>query len=113
MTDDNIIDPPEDGPRPPIPLPDAAHHAVRLLRLSLGNLKKRTWRAHAEVMLGHVIEELECGLRHEAERAAGDFSRDLFRALRPDITFGEIQGARVVLELIVTALPTYPEEARS
>ena len=108
MSDHIIIE-----PRPPIPLPEAAHQAVRLLRLSLGDIKKPRWRAQAEVMLGHVIEELERGLQHEAERAAGEFSQDLLRALRPDVTVYEIKGARAVLELILAALPTYPEEMRS
>jgi|HubBroStandDraft_6_1064221.scaffolds.fasta_scaffold1954499_2 hypothetical protein len=59
-----------------------------------------------------LIAELERGLQNPAEAAARDFPRDLFRTLRPDITFGEIQGARAVLELILTALPTYPDEVR-
>jgi hypothetical protein len=108
MSDDNIIDPPEDGPT--FSLPYAADHTAKLIRLALEDLEKPKGRASAKAVLGLAVRYLEGGLRHEAERAAGEFSQDLLRALRPGITGYEIQGARAILELVLTALP---EEAQS
>jgi hypothetical protein len=114
MSDDNIIDPPEDGPRPlAFPLPYAADHVVQLIRLALEDLEKRRGRASAKATLGLAIKYLEGGLQTAAEETTRDFSAVLLQALRPGITVSEIQGARAVLELMLAALPTYAEEARS
>jgi hypothetical protein len=113
MTDDNIIDPPEDGPRPlAFPLPYAADHVVQLIRLALGDLEKRRGRASAKTTLGLAIKYLEGGLKTAAEEATRDFSAVLLQALPPGVTVAEIQGARVILELVLAALPVYQEEAQ-
>jgi len=101
---------------PTIPLPTAAAQAIRMLRYEIGQLenRKRVTRTHLIGRLGHIIVELERGLRHEAYEATGELSDDLMAVLGPNITGAEIMGARSILELILAALPDYgPREARS
>jgi hypothetical protein len=91
------------------PLPEAAAQAIRMLRYEIGQLenRKRVITTHLIGWLGHIIVELECGLRHEADEATGELSDDLMAALRSNITVAEINGARNILELILDALPDY------
>jgi hypothetical protein len=44
-------------------------------------------------------------MRGQADAATGDLSADLLRALGPQITVCEIEGARAILQLMLAALP--------
>src|SRR4051794_14377494 len=106
--------PPPD--RDPVPLPQAAAQAIRLLGYEIEQLKcqKRISRKQLIAWLGLAIKELELGLQHEADDATRDFSKDLLSALGPGITGYGIRGARSILELILAALPDPgPMEKRS
>jgi hypothetical protein len=63
----DIINLPPPSP-PPRPLPEAAAHAILMLRYEIGQLKRRKRVQTGPLLgwLGHIIVELERGLRHEA-----------------------------------------------
>jgi hypothetical protein len=101
---------PEQNPdRDPVPLPQAAAQAIRLLRHKVKELEsgQRINRKQLIAWLSLAIKELELGLKHEVDEATGDLSRDLLAALGPEITGYGIKGARSILELILAALPDY------
>jgi hypothetical protein len=105
----DIINLPPPPDRDPVPLPQAAAQAIRLLRHEIEQLKfeKRINRKQLIAWLGLVIKELELGLQHEVDDATRDLSKDLLSALGPEITGYGIKGARSILELILAALPDY------
>lgn len=100
-------------------LPWAASQAVHRLRFALDDLevprltllKKRSIASMIEI----VTRDLEWGLENDKNAATGDLSKDLKRALPADITVGEIEGARLILQLLLAALPPEVQlrEARS
>jgi hypothetical protein len=66
---------------------------------------KRLVRKMAIVHLEHAISELKLGMESRRDTATGDLSGDLLRALGPEITVCEIEGARTILTLMLAALP--------
>jgi hypothetical protein len=66
---------------------------------------KRLVRKMAIVHLEHAISELKLGMKSRADAATGDLSADLLRALGPQITVCEIEGARTILALMLAAMP--------
>jgi hypothetical protein len=104
----DVINLPPPPDRDPVPLPQAAAQAIRLLRHKVKELEsgQRINRKQLIAWLSLAIKELELGLKHEVAEA-GDLSRDLLAALGPEITGYGIKGARSILELILAALPDY------
>src|SRR5205807_547315 len=104
----DVINLPPPG-RKPVPLRHGAAQIIWSLRLNIMDLDthKRVNREQLTATIRFAIEELELGLRHEADDATRDLSQDLLRALRPEVTVAEIEGARAILELILAALPDY------
>jgi hypothetical protein len=52
-----------------------------------------------------AIADLKLGLESQVDAATGDLAGDLMRALGPQITVSEIEGARTILALMLAALP--------
>ena len=102
--------------RHPLPLPEAVSRALRPLRSALSDLKsgRRTARRDAIRLLEGAITDLKLGMESRADAATGHLAGDLLRALGPQITVCEIEGARAILTLMLAALPPKIElEARS
>ncbi len=93
----DVINLPPPG-RKPVPLRHGAAQIIRSLRLNIMDLDthKRINREQLTATIRFAIEEFELGLRHEADDATRDLSQDLLRALRPEVTVAEIEGARAI-----------------
>jgi hypothetical protein len=101
-------------PRSPVPMPIAVARALRLLRIAQQQLasENRVERGNAPAVLGRAIADLEAAVTAGVETATRGLADNLLRALGPDVTVGEIAGARAVLGLIITSLPETPRPLR-
>lgn len=81
--------------------------ALRPLRFALDDLQsgKRLARRRTIGKLDFAISQLESGMKTRAEMATEDLGVNLLRALPPDVTVAEIEGARSILTLMLAALP--------
>jgi hypothetical protein len=91
-------------------LPEATSLALRLLHTALNELRspRRLSHRRREMIVAQIegaIRDLEHGLRNSIDVATGDLSKDLLRALGPDVTVCENEGARTILTLMLAALP--------
>ena len=90
----------------PMSLQSAAEHAVRLLGITqkeLSSLPQRRAamvRQHVEI----VRNELARALDAHSEAATRDLRETLLTALGPDLRWGEAEGARRMLEVLLACL---------
>jgi hypothetical protein len=91
---------------PDWPLPFAAESALRSLRLAQEDLPPKS-REH--LLITHAVRDLERGLATNTKRARRDLRETLVRALGPDLTVGDIEGARRALKLLLALLPPTPD----
>jgi len=58
------------------------------------------------------VAQQEVAAKEKTEAAKGELSASVLAALGPDVTLGEIEGARRMLRLMLAALPYYERYAR-
>lgn len=85
------------------PLIWEARQALRLLQQAIE--ERSVDEKRADLLLNMAERQLAAGIGAHIDNAKRDFRRIVLDALGPDVTCGEIQGARKALTLVLRALP--------
>lgn len=95
-------------PRPPRPLLSVSEQAVRMMQLAKKDLADKNWKS-AALFIDMAARDLDRSIKAYVEGAQRDVRLIVLDALGPDVTVGEIQGARKALSLVLDCLPSFTD----